>query len=241
MLFLFSKILYQFLQINILLLGETGVGKSTFINAFANYFAYESITEAKKSEIKWLIPCSFTMVDEDYEVKKIVLGRDVDDQRKAGDSDTQQCSFYEFPFGRHTIRLIDTPGIADTRGAQQDNWNFNNILEFIGNYQELHCICVLLKPDTSLITVLLEYCFKQLLTHLQKSASKNIVFLFTHARSTYYKPGEIVLPLKRMLEQIKDSPPNVDIGFNKSTVYCVDSEPFRYLSAIKQGKVFIQC
>jgi GTPase SAR1 family protein len=33
-------------DINILLLGPTGVGKTTFINAFANYLVYNSLDEA---------------------------------------------------------------------------------------------------------------------------------------------------------------------------------------------------
>ncbi|CAG8821274.1 30289_t:CDS:1, partial [Racocetra persica] len=38
-------------EINILLLGETGVGKSTFINAFANYLKFNSLEDAISDEI----------------------------------------------------------------------------------------------------------------------------------------------------------------------------------------------
>ncbi|KAN0035754.1 hypothetical protein ACTA71_005042 [Dictyostelium dimigraforme] len=40
----------------LLLLGETGVGKSTFINSFVNYALYNSLEEAKDNNLQILIP-----------------------------------------------------------------------------------------------------------------------------------------------------------------------------------------
>ena len=110
-------------EINILLLGETGVGKSTFINALVNYFKFETLYDAKNGELEVLITSKFTVMDENYEMRSIKIGDD-DQSDGEGTSSTQGCTDYEFMMGNALVRLIDTPGIGDTRGLDKDKENF---------------------------------------------------------------------------------------------------------------------
>jgi hypothetical protein len=86
-------------------------------------------------------------------------------------------------------RLVDTPGIGDPRGIDQDRLNFDNNLAYVARINELHAICVLLKPNQSVLTAHFKYCIGQLLTRLHKSAAENIVFCFTNARASLYDGG----------------------------------------------------
>lgn len=58
---------------NILLLGETGVGKTTFINSFANYLEYSTIDEALAKTPRILMDTSFTYTDNAVSQDMLVL------------------------------------------------------------------------------------------------------------------------------------------------------------------------
>lgn len=221
-------------EMNILILGETGVGKSTWINGLANYLTYTNLAEAEKGELINLIPSSFSITDDDYNERVIKIGEDSNENLTAGQSSTQSPVAYTLPCGDKIIRLIDTPGIGDTRGTIQDEKNIENILQFISNHQEIHGICILLKPNNARLTLMFRFCIKELLTHLHRSAAQNIVFCFTNSRSTFYRPGDTLPALKKLLAEN----PDVGITAAKHTMYCMDNEAFRFLAALKNGIPF---
>ncbi|KAI5073652.1 hypothetical protein GOP47_0011665 [Adiantum capillus-veneris] len=173
-------------------------------------------------------------------MREIKFGqRDPNEVHHEGQSSTQACRSYTFPLSRHqTVHLIDTPGVGDTRGIEHDQANFQNILSYLTHYTEIHGICVMLKPNTARLTVTFRFCIRELLRHLHKSASENIVFLFTNARSTFYTPGDTTVPLTTLLREIQNAPPHVHIAYNQRTIYCMDNEAFRYLLALKEGCFF---
>ncbi|CAB5380075.1 unnamed protein product [Rhizophagus irregularis] len=226
-------------EINILLLGETGVGKSTFINAFANYLKFNTLDNAKSGDIEVLIPPEFTYMDDNYETVTIKLGNyDSNKPLEEGESSTRECESYVFHLPENRlIRLIDTPGIGDARGSEYDKKNCENILWYISHYQYLNGICILLKPNNSRYSIVFKYCILELLTHLHKSAKDNIIFCFTNTRETHYRPGNTLQPLKKQLEKLKkQTKSDVEIKVHKDIIYCFDNESFEYLTAIKEIK-----
>jgi GTPase SAR1 family protein len=227
-------------NLNILILGETGVGKSTFINAFVNYLSFRTLDEAMAAErLEWVIPCSFStqVMDRsqpDSEIRQIevkVGSRDDEHDGSNGDSATQETKVYPVTIGTRTIRLIDTPGIGDTRGPEFDKKNMADILQTLGSYEALHGILILLKSNNSRLNVTFRYCVTDLLVHLHRSAANNMAFGFTNTRISNYTPGDTFKPLTQLLA----NHPDVGLGLSSNTTYCFDSESFRFLAAYKDG------
>lgn len=225
-------------EVNILILGETGVGKSTFVNAFVNYLTFNSLDDGLKDpRLNCIIPCSFTTQVVDGETgrmisRDVVVGKDKDEaDGSKGSSATQKATVYPLYFKDTLIRLIDTPGIGDTRGLDQDKQNMANMLSILRNYPSLHGILILLKPNNARLGVMFRFCVKELLTHLHTSAAQNMVFGFTNTRGSNYTPGDTFKPLESLLSSYQDVIPQL----SRDNVYCFDSESFRYLAARKQG------
>jgi septin family protein len=218
----------------VLLLGETGVGKSTFINAFVNYLKFETLQKAERGEPVVLIPASFLITTGDQFDEFIVKFGNPDpneNHEHQGQSVTQQCKSYVFDLNDRTyLRLIDTPGIGDTRGINQDVKNIDHILTYINNFTHLNAICLLLKPNASRLNIFFRSCLSQLLTYLTPIAYNNILFCFTNARATFYAPGDTGPLLRKMLHD-----ENLNIPFEKGNTFCFDSESFRYLAARKRN------
>ncbi|KAG0228895.1 hypothetical protein BGW41_003241 [Actinomortierella wolfii] len=221
-------------KINILLLGETGVGKSTFINAFANYLRHDSLADAMRGKMETLIHSSFELGG-----TTVTAGiPDKNERPLKGQSSTQKCRSYVFSLDEDTtIRLIDTPGIGDTRGVKQDRINFEGIMDYISVYEKIHGICILLKPNESRLTPTFQFCIDELLLHLHKNAAANIVFAFTNSRSTLYQSGDTMVPLREYLDTLQRN--NwVRIPLEPNTLFYFDSESFRLCAALKQGLKF---
>jgi GTPase SAR1 family protein len=225
--------------VNILLLGETGVGKSTFINAFANYLTFNSLEQAQNSEPIVLIPVSFIMTTGDnFDEHTVKFGEfdnlNNENFNNTGQSVTQHCKSYVFDLHHvngKTLRIIDTPGFGDTRGIDQDDRNMEHILQYINNLTHLNAICFLLKPNTSRLNMFFRTCLTQLFSFLNPDVRRNIIFCFTNARSTFYTPGDTAPLLRTMLNSLSLS----GIQFEKQNTFCLDSESFRYLVALKSG------
>lgn len=190
------------------------------------------------TKLNSIIPCSFSTQYVDPESggrllqKEVRVGYD-DDERDGvkGQSATQKTTVYPLYIGNTLVRLIDTPGMGDTRGIEQDRKNMVDVLSVLRNYDKIHGILILLKPNNSRLTVMFRFCVKELLTHLHRSAARNMVFGFTNTRGSNYQPGDTFRPLEALLSEYSDVIP----GLFRETVYCFDSESFRYLAARQQG------
>ncbi|CAF3573774.1 unnamed protein product [Rotaria sp. Silwood1] len=225
--------------INIVLLGETGVGKSTFINAFANYLTFHTLEEAEAGQSVVLIPVSFMITVGDNFEEHIVKFGSVDESNNEdfdhpGHSVTQHCKSYIFNLNdsdQRKLCIIDTPGFGDTRGIEQDDLNMEHILEYVNNLTHINAICFLLKPNESKLHIYYRLCLNQLFSVLDQNNVKKVIVCFTNSRSTFYTPGDTAPLLKQMLRSLAIG----DVPFKKENTFCFDSESFRYLVALQNG------
>lgn len=225
-------------QYNILILGETGVGKSMFLNAFHNYLIYESLEGAMANprELQYLIPCAFDYKEKaggKTEKREVVVGEATKFETLSRDAEsgTTQPIVYTFSVDDKVIMFIDTPGIGDTRGITQDEKNMRGILRTLERaaVDKLSAVLILLEPNRKRLTPSFKFCLTELLRHLHLDIIKNnMLFGFTSASTTHDTLGSTEGLLKGVFGELK-----LDITLGDRNQFFFDSGGFMILADYK--------
>lgn len=112
--------------VSFLMLGKTGSGKTTLINAFVNHFNKKKHYYEKQV----LIPQKRGQI---CSVPGIQLAADESEisEENLGKSRTQEFHLYKVENDERSMLIMDTPGMGDPRGLDQDKENIKNIIDSI--------------------------------------------------------------------------------------------------------------
>ncbi|XP_072228648.1 uncharacterized protein [Leuresthes tenuis] len=150
----------------ILLVGETGAGKSALIDALVNCIM----------GVKWEDEVWFQIVDEE-------------ERRSQTESQTSDVTVYQI-FGfegktlPYSLTIIDTPGYGDTKGIEHDaiiRERLFDLFQSEDGVHEVHAVGLVLKATENRLSERLMYIFDSVMSLFGKDLEKNIVALITHS------------------------------------------------------------
>lgn len=193
---------------NILITGRSGVGKSTLIDLIHNYFLNRSVDNLVR------------IVDE---------GNERRDQSMK--SSTCQCVryFYRSEDG-YLYQIIDSPGLADTSGDEQDEKNMQSIIEAAQSVNHINCVLFVCNGtgDTRL-GLDIRTTFVLLKNNLPTAVLDNVMAFFTFTSDL----SENKCDLNEVL-RLENGSSLIDV--NSMPKFCADSSFFSSKQTTCQGR-----
>ena len=146
----------------IIIMGETGTGKSTLLNAFVNFAAGIEMEDPFRFKL---------VVDESGQSH---------DQTKSQTTEISGYLIEDTELG-FPLQIWDTPGFGDTSGVERDEKLKEQINELLKIEDECHAICFVVKANVNRLTDIQKYIIDRVLLFFGKEALENIYILATFA------------------------------------------------------------
>ena len=148
----------------LLLIGETGSGKTSFLNPLCNYATIKKQGfELGLEQLK-----NFN----DIELENA--------QSKQMESKTSGTALYNVELNSLKIGVIDTPGFGDSRGMDEDRKHAQRIIAALKEVEHINCICLVINGRLSRMTGTLRYVLAEITAILPKTVLDNVVVVFTN-------------------------------------------------------------
>ena len=151
----------------ILVLGQTGVGKTTWINTMLNYLLDVNYTDNFRFKL---------VIEENAEHQEL--------------SQTQTTTLYRIHHKKgynidHTLNLIDTPGFGDTGGIERDKDIAKQLLGIFdahsGFVDHLNAVVFVTKANHQRLDPCQKYIFSSITELFGADIAENIYVVFTHS------------------------------------------------------------
>lgn len=146
-----------------LLLGETGSGKTSFLNLLHNCGKVEELGKEGLEQCKDFNDISL----EDPSAKKM-------------QSKTSGAKLYDVTLGDLQVGIIDTPGFGDSRGFEQDRKNVKKIIEVLNEEDYINCVCLVINGRQSRMSASLSYALSEITAILPKEILNNVIVVFSN-------------------------------------------------------------
>ncbi|XP_076864040.1 uncharacterized protein LOC143516372 [Brachyhypopomus gauderio] len=187
----------------ILLLGATGAGKTTLINAMVNYIL----------GVKWGENYRFRLINEVT-------------HRSQAESQTSEVTSYELynqpgfqvPY---SLTIVDTPGFGDTRGIEHDKQITEQIKNFLCNplgVQHIDAVCFVIQASLARLSATQKYIFDSILSIFGKDIAENIMIMVTFAHGADIPALEAIRAAEVPCQKKKNGLPT-HFSFNNSALY----------------------
>lgn len=149
----------------VMVVGQTGAGKTTFLNSMANYI--------------------YNVQFEDQFRLKLIIEQEKKGGQAVSQTDVVSAYFIKKPKGSripYDLTVVDTPGFGDTRGIGQDEKIVANIKDFFENVLDsIDAVCFVVKATETRLTGSQTYIFNSVLNLWGKDMKENIFILMTFA------------------------------------------------------------
>ena len=172
-----------------LIIGETGSGKTSLLNLFCNCGMIQALQHSSFEDLSVLRGFNDIKL-ENASFHKM-------------ESKTSGAKVYSAILSELKMGIIDTPGFGDSRGMKQDKLNTKSIIDVLRDEEYVNCVCLVINGRQARLSANLQYVLSEVTAILPKNVIGNVIVVFTNTADPLdcnFELGELKVFFGRAVE-----------------------------------------